>query len=118
MGSNIPPLRTRTSLLSKNLSMASLEQQQLAVRQHADAVWHTVNHVEHGTQRHRIQQPSPIVFELQKLDLPSSQSSPRTLQNESVGSFYVDLGKGNLTHPALAEEVVQSRHRHALLLIT
>src|SRR6266480_5332447 len=101
-----------------HLEMPSLEEQQLAARQLTDAVWHTVNHVEHGTQRHRIQQPSPIVFELQKFDLPSSQSSPRTLQNESVEPFYVDLGKGNSTHLALAEEVVQSRHRHALLLIT
>src|SRR5882762_2688513 len=96
-----------------HLEMPSLEEQQLAARQLAHAVWHTVNHVEHGTQRHRIQQPSPIVFELQKFDLPSSQSSTRTLQNESVGSFYVDLGKGNLTRLALAEEVVQSRHRRA-----
>src|SRR4029077_16895581 len=98
--------------------MPSLEEQQLAARQLADAVWHTVNHVEHGTQRHRIQQPSPIVFELQKFDLSRSQSSPRTLQNQSVESFYIDLGKGNLTHLALTQEVVQGRHRHALLLIT
>src|SRR4029077_18034979 len=98
--------------------MPSLEEQQLAARQLADAVWHTVNHVEHGNQRHRIQKPSPIVFELQKFDPPGSQSSPRTLQNESVESFYVDLGKGNLTNRALAEEVVQSRHRHPLPLIT
>src|SRR5712671_599276 len=101
-----------------HLEMPSLEEQQLAARQLADAVWHAVNHVEHGTQRHRIQQPSPIVFELQKFDLPGGQSSPRTLQNESVGSFYIDLGKGNLTHLALTEEVVQSRHRHTLLLTT